>query len=205
MPPTPRSRSAFRPALDASADPSGSTGDRVAVRARAALLMLIALYGGARVRSADHWDILDDVNLAVHETGHLIFSPLGETLTVLGGSLFQVLVPAAFVAYFVRTHQRYAAWVTLAWVGTSLFNVARYIGDARAQELPLLGGENTIHDWWYLLIERDLLAYDTVIARWVHFAGTIAFVAAVLGGWMSLRARRTGPAFRPDGSHARGE
>ena len=53
----------------------------------------------------------------------------------------------------------------------NLLNVARYIGDARAQELPLLGGEDSIHDWWYLLINWDLLPRDLTIARWVHFAG----------------------------------
>jgi hypothetical protein len=98
-------------------------------------------------------------------------------------------VPLAFVAYFARTKQRYAASVTMAWVGVNLLNVARYVGDARAQELPLLGGEDSIHDWWYLLINWDLLPRDTVIARWVHFFGVVAFLTSVLGGLMTLKAR----------------
>ena len=32
--------------------------------------------------------------------------------------------------------------VTLFWVGQSLFNVSVYVKDARAQALPLLGGED---------------------------------------------------------------
>jgi hypothetical protein len=118
-----------------------------------------------------------------------VFSAFGETLTILGGSLFQVIVPAAFVGYFAKTRQRYAASVTMAWVGVNLLNISRYIGDARAQELPLLGGEDSIHDWWYLLINWDLLPRDTVIARWIHFLGVVAFLAAILGGIFTLRGQ----------------
>jgi hypothetical protein len=156
-------------------------------RLRAAFLVLIALYAGARVRNPEYWDPLDDLNLAVHEAGHLVFSAFGETLTILGGSLFQVLVPVAFVGYFVRTRQRYAAAATLSWVGVNLLNVSRYIGDAGAQDLPLLGGENSIHDWWYLLINWDLLPSDLAIARWVHFGGVVVFLSSVVGGMWALR------------------
>ena len=141
------------------------------------------------VANPEHWDPLDDLNLAVHEAGHLVFSAFGETMTILGGSLFQVIVPAAFVGYFARTRQRYAAAVTMAWVGVNLLNVARYIGDARAQELPLLGGEDSIHDWWYLLINWDLLPRDLVIARWVHFVGVVAFLSSLLAGVITLKSR----------------
>ena len=155
-------------------------------RLRIAFLILIAIYGVVRVTNAEHWDPLDDLNLAVHEAGHLVFSAFGETLTILGGSLFQVIVPAVFVGYFLRTRQRYAASATMAWVGVNLLNVSRYIGDARAQQLPLLGGEDSIHDWWYLLINWDLLPRDLAIARWVHFFGVVAFITAILAGSMTV-------------------
>ena len=165
------------------------SGSPLRSRIRIAALVLIAVYAIARLRNPDYWDPLDDLNLAVHEAGHLVFSAFGETATVLGGSLFQVLVPAVFVGYFARTRQRYAAAVTVSWVGVNLLNVARYIGDARAQQLPLLGGEDSIHDWWYLLINWDLLRQDLTIARWVHFAGVVAFLSSLAWGAMSLAAR----------------
>src|SRR5687768_17922518 len=99
---------------------------------RGAFLAFLALYAAARVRNPEHWDPLDDLNLAVHEAGHLVFSGFGETLTILGGSAFQVIVPLAFVGYFARTRQRYAAAVTTAWVGVNLLNVARYVGDRKS-------------------------------------------------------------------------
>jgi hypothetical protein len=141
-----------------------------------------------RLRNPEHWDLLDDVNLAIHEAGHVFFQPLGDPLVILGGSLFQVLVPIAFVAYFLVRREWFAASVVTAWVAASLGNVALYIADARAQELPLLGGENTIHDWWYLLTEWDLLAQDRAIAGWIRLASATAFIVAALGA--ALNARR---------------
>jgi hypothetical protein len=173
-------------AVRGSHDEPAST---VRTRLRAAALVFIAIYAIVRLRNPEYWDPLDDLNLAVHEAGHLVFSAFGETMTILGGSLFQVIVPAVFVAYFARTRQRYAAAVTMSWVAVNLLNVARYIGDARSQQLPLLGGEDSIHDWWYLLINWDLLPRDLTIARWVHFAGVVAFLVAVAGGAWHARGR----------------
>lgn len=154
-------------------------------RARTALRLTtgaaIGAYALLRLSRPDRWDLLDDVNLAVHEAGHVLFQPFGDPLDVLGGSLFQVLVPLAFVAYFLVRRDPWSASVVLAWVGVSLTNVARYIADARAQDLPLLGGENVIHDWWYLLIEWDLLPQDLVIARMVRMVATLVFIVAVAG------------------------
>lgn len=155
------------------------------------------MYGWARLRNAEHWDLLDDVNLAVHEAGHVFFGPLGDHVGVLGGSLFQVLVPLAFVIYFLVRRDMFAGSVVMAWLGASLGNVALYIGDARAQELPLLGGENVIHDWWYLLIEWDLLPQDLVIARWVRMAGALAFIAAVTGGLLFAKMGTEAPSAQP--------
>ena len=159
-------------------------------RSRLGFIVLVALYGLLRLANAEWWDLLDDLNLAVHEAGHIVFMPFGETMMVLGGSLFQVLAPAAFVAYFLRSRQRYAAAVTTAWVAQSLVNVSRYIGDARAQELPLLGGEDSIHDWWLLLTEHDLIARDLAIARGVHFVAAVLFITAVCAGWMFAWEKR---------------
>jgi hypothetical protein len=176
---------------EAVRSPAAEPDNLVRIRIRVAALVCIAIYAFARLRNPEYWDPLDDLDLAIHEAGHLLFSAFGETMTILGGSLFQVIVPAAFVGYFARSRQRFAAAVTMTWVGVNLLNVARYIGDARTQELPLLGGEDSIHDWWYLLINWDLLPRDLTIARWVHFTGTVALIAAILaGGWY---ARTTSP------------
>jgi hypothetical protein len=154
---------------------------------RLAVALGLGVYGFIRLRNPEHWDLLDDVNLAIHEAGHIFVQPLGETLVVLGGSLLQVIVPMLFIGYFLRQRETFSASVVAAWLGASLCNVALYIGDARAQVLPLLGGENVIHDWWYLLTEWDLLDHDLGIARWVRIAGALSFALAVLGTALSVR------------------
>ena len=45
---------------------------------------------------------LHNVNLVFHEAGHWIFRPLGDTMTVFGGSLMQCLMPLAVMIQFLR-------------------------------------------------------------------------------------------------------
>jgi hypothetical protein len=139
---------------------------------------------------------LDDVNLAVHETGHLVFSAFGEWMTVAGGTLFQLLVPLAFAGYFVQKGDRHAATVPLWWFGQNLFNIARYVSDARAQELPLVGGGE--HDWTWMLYELDVLHRDLEIGRAVHAAGIVVVLGSVVLG--VLLARKPAPTDHPASS-----
>lgn len=158
---------------------------RLALRLLAVPLLIT--YAVRRLANAEYWDLLDDVDLAIHEAGHLVFQPFGDHGMTVGGSLFQLLVPLAFAAYFVTRRDRFAASIVMAWVAVNLLNVALYIGDARAQELPLLGGENAVHDWWYLLTEWDALARDHEIARSVRMVGALAWVVAVAGAFAFAR------------------
>ncbi|HEY0098543.1 MAG TPA: hypothetical protein VGB76_06280 [Pyrinomonadaceae bacterium] len=133
------------------------------------------------------WHLIDGVNLLMHEAGHLVFMPFGGLITVAGGSLFQVIVPAVFVAYFYRRGQIYSAALVLFWVGESLLNVSVYAGDALALELPLLGGGDSIHDWNYLLSSTGMLPSTRKIAAVLRLAGTLAIFAAL---FFSLRHAR---------------
>jgi len=152
--------------------------------ARAAFMLCVAIYATIRLTNLGWWDLFDDVNLAIHEAGHVFFGVFGDIPGVLGGSLFQVIVPAVFAGYFFRSRQRFSGAMTLAWVAQSLVNVSIYISDARAQELDLLGGENSIHDWWYILINWDLLDADLRIGSFVRFIAAMLFLAALVIGAM---------------------
>ena len=81
-------------------------------------------------------------NLVFHEAGHIILIPLGEFMSILGGSLFQVLIPLVFLVAFLLKRDAFAATVMMWWTGQSLIDLAPYIADARAQRLVLLGGVN---------------------------------------------------------------
>ena len=145
--------------------------------ARFAVLVVLALYGVASLRSPGEGRLLDNVDLAIHETGHLVFAPFGEFVTALGGTLLQLLLPIAFVVYFLRRKERFGAAVCLWWVAQNCWNISVYVADARAQELPLVGGGE--HDWFYLLSATRGLENDLALSRAIHGVGVLIFGASL--------------------------
>jgi hypothetical protein len=149
---------------------------------KAGLIGVVGLYGVVCVINPKTYRLLDRVDLVFHEAGHLIFGFFGEFIGILGGSLMQVLIPATVTSYFLLHNQRWSGMVTLFWVGQSLFNVSVYVKDARAQALPLLGGEDVLHDWNWLLGKFHLLRWDQAIGALIYLVGLLAVVASVVGG-----------------------
>lgn len=152
---------------------------------RATLTTLLLVYG-INLLWHPGFAIIDNVNLPIHETGHLVFAPFGEFVTALGGSLFQVAFPAVFVVYFMRRRDEHSASVALWWVSQNLWNVAIYVADAQEQELPLVGGGE--HDWAFLLAEMDILRRDDQVAAMIRFVGTMLFVVSIVWGYRALFA-----------------
>jgi hypothetical protein len=152
-----------------------------------AIAVVAGLYFLWCARDPYEWHLIDGVNLVMHEAGHVVFMPFGELLSVAGGSLFQVVVPAVFVAYFYWRGQAYSAALVLFWVGESLLNVSVYAGDALKLQLPLLGGDDSIHDWNHLLSMTGLLPSTYKIAAAIRVAGTLLICAAI---FFSLRHAR---------------
>lgn len=149
-------------------------------RLRITLMLALGCYGIPCLLHPETARLLDGVDLAIHETGHLVFGPFGDFIGIAGGTLGQLLMPAAFVTYFWRRGDRHAACVALWRVGQSLWNVSVYAADARAQALPLVGGGE--HDWAYMLGRLGWLALDTRIARLIWLAGVALYMIATVGG-----------------------
>lgn len=127
---------------------------------------------------------IDGVNLLFHEAGHPLFSLLGwESLSILGGTLMQLLVPLALCLGFVVKRQPLGTTLCGQWAGQNLLNIAPYMADARAQELPLVGGGE--HDWTALLSRWGVLERDTVLASRVAFIGWVAMCAWL--AWLGWR------------------
>lgn len=143
---------------------------------------------------------MHSVNLVFHEAGHMLFMPLGRTMTVLGGSLFQVLLPVMLMcAFLIINKDAFGAAVCLWWSGQSLLDLAPYIADATVQRLPLLGGGTGadrpgFHDWNTLLRPRGWLEYDQQIAVAADRAGALIIIVALCWGalalWREWRERR---------------
>jgi hypothetical protein len=83
-------------------------------RGRLLLTAALTVYGLYYLFVPDHFGLIDSVDLAIHETGHIVFGPFGEFVGTLGGTLLQLLFPATFAVYFWRKGDRHAATVC-AW------------------------------------------------------------------------------------------
>jgi hypothetical protein len=159
---------------------------------KAGSTVLRAVYGVVCLRSVAQGSFLDRVDLIAHEAGHLLFGYFGEFMLVIGGTLGQLLVPAGIAAYFAARREFFSAGVVLFWVGQSLLNVSVYLKDAAAMELPLvsLGGGDSIHDWNWLLLKFNVLAYDQTIGNLVSGAGALVILASIaLAGCFSFDKR----------------
>lgn len=154
------------------------------------LLALLAPYVGWLVFDYEY-HFIDGVNLAFHEAGHLLFAALGDFMRVLGGSLMQLVVPAAVGAAFVLRHANpFGGAAALWWLGQSAMDLAPYVYDARAQQLLLVGGvlgseRPGYHDWNNLLGRLGLLEADHSLAALVNAAGVaLMALACVWGAWL---------------------
>jgi hypothetical protein len=127
---------------------------------------------------------MDSVDLPIHETGHLVFSPFGEFMQFLGGTLFQLIMPAIFVGYFLKRDDKHAASVVLWWIAQSCWNISVYVKDARSQDLNLVGGGE--HDWAYLLGRLGWLKQDQRIGQFIWLVGVLIYVVAIVGGFVVL-------------------
>jgi hypothetical protein len=150
---------------------------------------LLVLSPGILKPSFEGFNFLNGVDLIFHEAGHMLFIPFGETLMIMGGSLFQVLLPALLAGVFFWRGEGVSAGVVLLWTAQSLGNVSVYVADAQERALPLITGDPDTHDWWQLLSGWNALPMCTTLGRIVWFSGVIVALLAV---WVAYRGTRFG-------------
>src|SRR6266404_7716288 len=136
---------------------------------------------------------IDTANLVVHEAGHPLFGYLGQTPGVWGGTLLELIVPAALCAAFVKQRQIPGTVFCGFFFFENFLYIATYMADARVQVLPLVtaggdGGEPE-HDWYRIFTDLGVLPHDTQIAAVVRAAGWIGMIGAI--AWMWWIARRS--------------
>ena len=154
------------------------------------LILAYLVYAAFRsIKDQDYGSLFTGITLAFHEMGHILFAPFGEFLMFAGGSITQLAIPIlAAVLLLWRQKDYFGFAVGGAWLGFSALNLARYIGDARALELPLVSmGPEAEHDWWYLLSRMGWLRHDTQIAGLVRGMGVIIlFLSIAFAAWLLL-------------------
>ena len=176
--------------------------DAVPEEARVPLGGLVAVLAFAVVCLGFHWfgdegwvPLLDSANLALHEAGHPLVGIFSARATVYGGTLLQLVFPLAAAGHFHRAANASGVAASVVWLGENLFNIARYMGDARAQDLPLVG--NGDHDWAEIFGRWGVLHLDGRIAGITRGIGPVLMLGAV--AWLFRRwlADRDRPAPRP--------
>ncbi|HUP45681.1 MAG TPA: hypothetical protein VM779_09230 [Thermoanaerobaculia bacterium] len=159
-----------------------------------ALLLAYLVYADIRfLRDPLSSTIFSGITFAFHEMGHLLFSFAGHFIGSLMGSGLQVLIPIIVVIVFYRQSDYFGMAVGGFWLSFSLFEVARYVADARAMELPLVGfTDDPEHDWHYLLSTMGLLNLDTTIAFLIRVVATVSGVASLaFAVWLLLVMARS--------------
>jgi hypothetical protein len=139
--------------------------------------------------------MIDNVNLPIHEGGHLIFGIFGwEELMVWGGTIMQLLVPFLLAAGFAYRREISGTAFCAFMFFENFLNVATYMADAREQDLPLVtvGPADYIeHDWAHILGHLGLLRYDTLFASWLRaaaYVGMVATISWLLWRWWAQRS-----------------
>jgi hypothetical protein len=131
--------------------------------------------------------ILDTINLFIHEAGHFFLGLFGRWISILGGSLTQVLLPLLLLLVTIRQNIGQSAWPAF-WTGESLVNVSAYVRDAPHMQLKLIARGLT-HDWNYLLSGHLELAEPLADTLYVLGLGLCA-TAIGAGIYFAVRAFR---------------
>ena len=169
---------------------------RLNVYKAAGALLLIAVWGWFALVKNDQTPIFVYLNIAAHESGHVLFRPFGELTMLIMGSGFEVLFPLAVgVVFLLRKRDLVATAVGWGWAASALASAATYIADADDGQLALLGatGPDAAGDWERILGEEffDKVYLADSIAGTVRTLGYVLwFVALGVAAWAFVRNRR---------------
>jgi hypothetical protein len=163
---------------------------------RIPIWLLLAAFGVLQAVRPESWTPFSGINLPIHEGGHLLFRLFGgEFLHAAGGTLLQLVAPAASAVVFFRQRDYFAIAFCLGWLSTNLVGTGVYMADALVQQLPLVtaeGGEGGVtHDWDYLFSQLGLLRHCEAIGWLTRQAGNLVMLASLaLGAWLMVQMVR---------------
>ena len=153
---------------------------------------IFVIWGCSFILGGIDWEsiggsFMHNINLPFHEFGHVLFGFFGRFMGILGGSLFQVLMPLVFVfAFSLQKQDNFAASICLWWCGQNFIDVSPYIADAPYRGLPLIRGmSEDAHDWGNLLTMTNSLDSAQAYANSSFIIGCgLMVVSFSWGGWI---------------------
>jgi len=165
---------------------------------RSAAYVIFFVWGWSFILGGISWEnimgsFLHNIILPFHEFGHVLFMPFGQFWMILGGSLFQIMMPLiAMLAFIIQNRDNFAASLMLWWTGHSFIDLSPYIADAPYRALPLIrgmGGE--AHDWGNLLSMTGTLQHAASFARISFNSGVIIMIISFFwGGYLINKQKK---------------
>ena len=140
-----------------------------------ALYLLFLLYAW---RDDSGFLFLDYANLLIHEAGHPLFSPFGNTMMLLGGTLAELLAPLLCAAIFLFRRQTYGLAFSFFWFFENFLYIGTYMSDARTAALPLVNSDES--DWTLLFDQWGVLIYDQKIGHFMRQVGWFGMFSVIL-------------------------
>lgn len=128
------------------------------------------------------WHTIDFVNLIFHEGGHVIMRMFGEWIYIAGGSCMQIAIPLLVALHFLKNDEQLGMSLAFMWMGQSIINVGIYAYDGADMFLPLIGGDDVIHDWNFLLESVNMLSYAHAVGNIIKGLGYLVVYTAFLYG-----------------------
>ena len=157
--------------------------DSLSFYGRLLLFFAFFMWGWSFIFGGIDWQaiggsFLHNVNLPFHEFGHVLFMPFGRFWHILGGSLFQIVLPLfVLLAFSIQQRDNFSASIMLWWCGQNLIDVSPYIADAQLRALPLIRGMGEEgHDWGNLLTMTGNLQHTQTMANWSFTLGCIVII-----------------------------
>jgi hypothetical protein len=156
-------------------------------------LVFYALFLLYAALNSPNFLLIDFANLAIHEAGHPLFSPFGDTMMILGGTLAELIAPFLCLAYFFYKRETTGVAFCGFWFFENFLYIGTYMADARTLSLPLVGSGD--HDWEILFTQWNVLIHDVQIGHTTRFLGWLGMFSIV--AWLAWRTYRSG---QDDGS-----
>ncbi|HYK55151.1 MAG TPA: hypothetical protein VEV15_01645 [Flavisolibacter sp.] len=123
------------------------------------------------------------IDFGVHEASHMITFFLPAIFVAAAGSIGEMSFTLLLLIATLKAKSYFAAVFAGLWVMLGFMSAGRYMADARAQSLPLIGpGETVQHDWHYVFSQLGWLNADTFIGGAIQAVGIIIGAGSLLFG-----------------------
>ncbi len=133
------------------------------------------------------------ISVIVHEFGHFLFRTIGASqyLHVLGGTLFEYLVPSLLVLLCAKSKRSAVlALIFIACIGSDLPYTANYMESASSPHgysyLSNTPMSKANHDWYFLLSRWGMLGEEHTLGLLLRAAGDVLMLIGIAGSTAGL-------------------